>query len=83
MIICMRTTLNIDDGLMRKIKDAAKSSGRTMTDVIEQALRKELAGEAPHPTDFDLQWITVSGRIQPGVDLSDRDALIEVMERKS
>ena len=83
MFICMRTTLNIDDGLMRKIKDIAKSSGRTMTQVIEQALRKELAGEAPHPVHFDLQWITVSGRIRPGVDLSDRDSLIEVMEQGS
>ena len=83
MLICMRTTLNIDDHLMAKVKQIARSSGITITQVVENALRKEIAGEPPDRKQFEFPWITVSGRILPGVDLSDRDSLHEVMERKS
>ncbi|MGH7545782.1 MAG: type II toxin-antitoxin system VapB family antitoxin, partial [Gemmatimonadota bacterium] len=35
----MRTTLNMDDGLMREARKKAAAEGRTLTSVIEEALR--------------------------------------------
>lgn len=83
MIIRMRTTVNIDDTLMRKVKQVASQTGRTITQVIEEALRREVTGERVERKPFTFKWISVSGRLQPGVDLADRDALTELMEGRS
>lgn len=83
MLICMRTTLNIEDALMKRVKRIAAESGRTITQVIEDVLRREVAGERPSRKRFRLKWVTVSGQLLPGVDLADRDALIERMEGRS
>ena len=76
----MRTTLNIDDGLMRRVRQIAAERNQTLTQVIEEILRQAVSGQRLSQQQFKLNWITVAGRIQPGVDLSDRDALLEVME---
>jgi hypothetical protein len=83
MLICMRTTLNIDDALMRKVKRLASRQGKTMTQVVQEALRKEVTGERPSHGRFRLEWVTVSGRLLPGVDLSDRESLLDAMEGRS
>ena len=81
MLICMRTTLNIDDELMVRVKRKAVESGKTITEVVEEALRKETAGEAPERSAFKLRWRTVAGRVRRGVDLADRDSLYQAMEK--
>lgn len=83
MIICMRTTLNLDDDLVRAAKREAVRSGRSLTAVIEDALRQMLAprsspGRGPDPfriTPFDGHGL------QAGVDLDDGAALLDLMER--
>ena len=79
MLICMRTTLNLDDALMLTVKREAAESGRTMTEVIEEALREHL--HRPQSAEaYRLEWQPVSGRALPGVDVDDRDSLYERME---
>lgn len=82
MLKHMRTTLNIDDALMKRVRSIAAAQGKTITQVIEEALRRELSGQKPEQRAFSLSWVTVSGRLRPGVDLSDRDALYEKMEER-
>ncbi|MDH3402616.1 MAG: ribbon-helix-helix domain-containing protein [Acidobacteriota bacterium] len=79
----MRTTLNLADDVTRAVKQEAAASGRTMTEVIETALRDALLRKAPPPTPFELRLPTVGGTPRPGVDLTDRDALYELMEGRS
>jgi hypothetical protein len=81
MLICMRTTLEIDDGLVREVKRRAAETGRTMTEVIEEALREGLRPPRRPEQTEKLRWRTVSGRVRPGVDVNDRDALYDLMER--
>jgi hypothetical protein len=83
MFICMRTTLNLDDDLMRAVKQRAAEIGSTMTEIFEQALREHLRRETERVQPFDFRWVTVKGRSLPGVDISDRDALYEQMEDRS
>jgi Arc/MetJ family transcription regulator len=78
----MRTTLNIDDELMARVRERAAASGRTITSVIEQALRAEVAGQRAKGAAFTLRWEPVPGRLLPGVNLTDRDSLYEAMEGK-
>jgi len=83
MLICMRTTLNLDDELMRAVKQRAAEVGSTMTQVIEEALRDHLSRDRQRDQPFDFHWVTVKGRALPGVDVTDRDALYERMEQGS
>jgi len=78
----MRTTLNIDDELMKRVKEKAARSGKTMTEIVEEALMREVAGVAEKPAQFKLHWVTAEGPPAPGVDLSDRDSLYDSMERR-
>ena len=80
MLLCMRTTLNIDDELMKTVKRKAAESDRTITQVIEEALRENLYPNKKEKKPFRLRWVTVKGKLQPGVDLTDRDALYDRME---
>jgi len=82
MMICMRTTLALDDDLYRKAKKMALDSGRTVTAVIEAALRESLQrrhGAAHRRKRSRLP--TFPGRgLKPGVDLDDSASLLDVME---
>jgi hypothetical protein len=81
----MRTTLELDDQVMKAVKRAAVESGRTMTAVIEESLRDTLlrrrTGGETKP--YKLVLPTVKGRKKPGVDLTDRDSLFEIMEGRA
>ncbi len=43
MITCMRTTIVIDDGLLREAKRRAAKRGITVSQLIDEALRQTLA----------------------------------------
>ena len=47
----MRTTINIDEDLYRRAKARAARSGRTVSELIEDAVRAALR---PRPRDADI-----------------------------
>ena len=77
MLCHMKTTLNIDESTMARMKDEARSQGRTLTELVEMALRlflqrpKQVRNLPPLPR-FS------GGRLL--VDVSKRDDLYRVME---
>ena len=77
----MRTTMDINDELMRRAKERAAAEGTSLKSVVERALRVHLA-RGGRSTEFALQWRTERGKLQPGVDLNDRDSLFERMEER-
>ncbi|HWP61874.1 MAG TPA: YlcI/YnfO family protein [Candidatus Binatia bacterium] len=77
----MRTTIRIDDALLAELKTQAARSGKTLTAVIEDALRAELARRAEHQATPPPELpVSRGGRLQPGVDLDDSAALLDLME---
>jgi hypothetical protein len=66
---------------MLVVKKQASELVTTITEVVEEALRAAVAGQAPRTHRFTLRWNPVSGRTRPGIDLADRDSLYEAMER--
>jgi hypothetical protein len=82
MYICMRTTLNLDDALLGAAKRRALETGRTLTAVIEDALRAAL-GRRPATERERVESLPTyrGGGLQPGVDLDDSGALLELMEQ--
>jgi hypothetical protein len=79
MLLCMRTTVDLNDRLFRQAKRRAVEQGTTLRRVIEDALRSYLAG--PKAAEgYRLSWHTERGRVLPGVRLDDRDALFDLMD---
>lgn len=76
----MRTTVRLDEALARAAKAHALATGRTLTAVISDALRRELArGDGSEGTPPPLPSFSGNG-LQPGVDLDSNAALLELME---
>lgn len=73
-----RTTLTIDDGILRSIKKRAADEGRTVQEVVNDLLRQGLARSGR--ITFTLELPTWVAREQPGVDLLDRDKLFDLMD---
>lgn len=80
--IHMKTTLNLDDRILRAAKVRAAETGDTLTHLIESALRSHLASASAAGGDFRLQLLVKSGQPVPGVTFDDRDALYERMESR-
>jgi hypothetical protein len=77
----MRTTVRLDDHLLRKVKQYAVREGKTMTLVFREALLAYLArpigGVAGAPPELPACG---RGGTLPGVDLDDSAALYDVMD---
>jgi hypothetical protein len=76
----MRTTINIDDALLAEAKQVAARTGRSLTAVVEDALRESL--HRRHTADRRAVELPVFGEggVQPGVDLDDSASLLDLME---
>lgn len=78
----MKTTLNIDDNVMQRLREEAARQGRTMSELVEAGLRRVL--DEPEPNAERVaeplpQWRS-GGAF---VDLADREALYERMDRRN
>lgn len=76
----MRTTVRIDDALYRAVKARAAASGRTVGDVIEDALRHALRDRDRQDDDLPPLPTFGAGGTLPGVDLADGAALRDLMD---
>ena len=77
----MRTTIRLDDDLLVEVKQIAARSNKTLTSVIEDALREMLARQRKTEKRTSVRLTTASGGgLQPGVDLDDSAALLSLME---
>ncbi len=73
----MRVTLNIDDRVLTELKRETARQGRTMSELVESALRMMLRA-AKKPEKLPPLPTFNFGREL--VDLADRDALYEAMQ---
>lgn len=77
----MRTTIKLDDELLKEVKGVAARSGRSMNDVIEDAIRESLARRKPSHAVQRFETPVFQGDgVMPGVDLANSAALLDLME---
>ena len=79
MFFHMKTTLNIDDTVMKRLKKEAASRGKTMSELVESALRLFLS--RPPEKDSEPRKLPSFQSGGARVDIADRDSLYEAMER--
>jgi hypothetical protein len=77
MVCHMKTTLNIDDTVMAQLKREAARQGRTMSELVETALRMLFRTRKKTERLPPLPAFRSGGAL---VDVSDRDALYQAME---
>lgn len=77
----MRTTIRLNEQLLTETKKYAAATGQSMTAVIEDALRQILTKQKQLAERPPVYLTTVDGNgLQPGVDLDDSAALLELMD---
>ena len=77
----MRTTIRIDEKLLERAKKEAIRQKKSLTAVIEDALRESLARQREAGQRKVVRLVTCGGKgLLPGVDLDDSAALLELME---
>ncbi|MGH2364537.1 MAG: ribbon-helix-helix protein, CopG family [Chloroflexota bacterium] len=80
----MRTTVNVEDRLLEDVKALAQQSGKTVTSVIEDALRERLARRPNQAAAESTSLPTVGGHgLLSGVDLDDSASLLDLMHAAS
>jgi plasmid stability protein len=73
-----RTTLRIEDELLRQLKNNAASQGKTLASLVNDLLRQALASRSQRrPYKLELEGWDVE--LHPGVDIMDRDKLFDLM----
>ncbi len=75
----MKTTLNLDDQVMNNAKARAARDGITFTALVEDAIRAKLLQDSEKVL-YRFEPNVVVGRKPPNVDISERDALYEVID---
>jgi Ribbon-helix-helix protein, copG family len=79
MVFHIKTTLNIDDTVMNRLRREAASQGKTMSELVEAALRLlfQAGGRRSKPK---LRPLPTWNGGKPRVDIADRNALYDFME---
>ena len=73
-----RTTLNLDEGLYLRIRKLAEKTGGSITQTVSRLLKQALVDEEGKRS-VELPLHCENGP-RDGVDISDRDALYDLME---
>ncbi|OGL46270.1 MAG: hypothetical protein A2161_14835 [Candidatus Schekmanbacteria bacterium RBG_13_48_7] len=74
----MKITLNISDIVMKRLKEESTRSGKTMSELIETALRIMLSHEKTQKKILELPLFDGGEFL---VDISNRDYLYDVMDK--
>jgi len=77
MVFHMKTTLNIDDTVMAQLKREAARQGRTMSELVETALRRLFQSRSARRSLQPLPTFDSQGTL---VEVADREALYQAME---
>jgi Arc/MetJ family transcription regulator len=75
----MRTTIDIDDQLLKYAKLQAAKQGSSLRQVIEDALRDFLSRNRTASIGIKLETFSGNG-LKPGVDLDNARSLHEIMD---
>ncbi len=78
MLGCMRTTMNLPDSLLDRARRRAADEGRTVTSLMEEALRDLLSRPAQRPEVEPFPVWKGGGQVL--IDIDDKDALWAVLD---
>jgi len=74
----MRTTIDIDDPILKKLKVIQTRDGRSLGRLVSDLLAQALAGEVKEAAPRHFAWTASAGALR--VDLADKDAVYEALD---
>jgi hypothetical protein len=74
----MRTTIDIDDPILREVKAIHEREGRSMGAVVSELLAEALVSRRPGRAKRSFRW--TSRPMKALVDLGDKDAVYEALD---
>jgi plasmid stability protein len=77
MAFHMKTTLNIDETVMAELRREAARQGRTMSEMVETALRNLFRSQSKPAELMPLPTFHSGGAL---IDVADRETLYQAME---
>ena len=81
MLVCMRTSMNLPDGLLAEAKTKAAAEGSTVTQLVVEGLRARISAPAAATATTIALPTRKLGRAR--VDISDNAALAELLNEQS
>jgi hypothetical protein len=78
--VSMRTTLTIDDGIARALKDLAHRSNKSFKQVVNETLRAGLSAPAARRNKRYKVKPAALGGVSPGINLDKALALADAIE---
>ena len=79
MLVHMRTSMNLPDALLAAARKRAEQEGRTVTSLVEQALRELLAVPAARRSADPLPTYDAPGS-RMLIDITDRDVVYTALD---
>ena len=76
----MRTTLNVDDEVLRSAKQRAQDEGRPLGDLVTEALRERLARSPARGAERYVAVTAGEGGPRPGIDITSNAAVRNAMD---
>ena len=82
MLLCMRTTIDVDDDLILELKRVAAEKRQSLKALIEDAIRSSLSRRsAATPGTASQAVVTFRGNgVRSGVNLDSMSELLDIME---
>jgi hypothetical protein len=74
----MRTTLDIDDSVLREVKAIQEREGRSMGAIVSELLAEALSRRRPARARSSFRWI--SRPMRSLVDLTDKEAVYAALD---
>jgi hypothetical protein len=74
----MRTTIDIDDPILREVKAIHEKEGRSMGAIVSELLAEALATRRPSRAKSPFRW--TSRPMKAMVDLSDKEAIHAILD---
>ncbi len=79
----MRTTVSINDHLLAAARERARHTNQTLSQLVEEALRSELARPAATSERPAVPVFTGGTGLRPGVDLASNRGLLETLDEET
>lgn len=77
----MRTTLNIDDPLLKELKRLQAQQGKSLGRLVSDLLAQALSSAAERPAQTRMEWIAKP--MNARMDLSDKEAVWRALDEPS
>lgn len=78
----MRTTVSIDDHLLAEAQEQARHRRQTLSQLVEDALRREIANSGATSARPAVPIFTGGTGPRPGVDLTSNRVLHEILDEQ-